>query len=217
MKSYKILTVFGIPLYISRVWLIFTAFIILMNIWTTPAFIFTFLAAYTFVTIHEYGHGIVAMRLGHECKNITIYPYAGVAMVQPFSGNPRHEFLISIAGPATNFLFSCMFFPLLWLRNDYMNILFAINVVLLIFNLLPLFPMDGGRIYKAILTSYLKNDLKAMKIAVRTNLIVAPIIAVVACYYGAYMVAIIMAIIVLVGLAGYRAARLRGNSIGTVE
>lgn len=113
------------------------------------------------VLLHELGHALMARQYGIETADITLYPIGGVARLErmPRGGGP--ELLIALAGPAVNlgiaaFLFGAIevFGP--WLEHTVLLGLMAqmlwINVGLLLFNMLPVFPMDGGRVLRALLS-----------------------------------------------------------------
>ena len=120
------------------------------------------------VLLHELGHALAARYYGIGTDNITLYPFGGIASI---TGNPRsarQEFVIAIAGPAVNFgLFVIL--ALLWGGTGWPALLTgaAINLLMGLFNLLPAFPMDGGRVLRAVLSKrygwYRATDL-AMKV-----------------------------------------------------
>ena len=100
------------------------------------------------VILHELGHSLVAQRLGIQVNQITLYPIGGIAQLasQP---NPKKEIWITIAGPLVNLVIGCALLP--FADNDFLHTLGMANFVLFCFNLLPAFPMDGGRLLRAFL------------------------------------------------------------------
>src|SRR5262249_30782003 len=112
------------------------------------------------VVLHELGHALMARRFGIETRDITLYPIGGVARLERMSERPWEELCIALAGPAVNVAIAValgLFLTVhghprlpLPLDNPF-SFLFATNVMLVFFNLLPIFPMDGGRVLRALL------------------------------------------------------------------
>jgi Zn-dependent protease len=128
-------------------------------------------AFFACVVLHELGHSLTAMRYGVRVPRILLLPIGGMAEFDRIPRKPLSEFLITAAGPAVNFLLVLLFLPIIWgdlsseealpVRSwqEMLINLTAANAVMGVFNLLPIFPMDGGRILRALLaskTSYLK-------------------------------------------------------------
>ncbi|WP_396613367.1 M50 family metallopeptidase (plasmid) [Haloferax sp. S1W] len=110
------------------------------------------------VLLHEFGHSIVALRYGYEIDSITLWLLGGVASFTEFPEDWRHELVIAIAGPVVSVLLgvgSYVVFTSLPASVDAARFVFGylaiLNIVLAAFNLLPGFPMDGGRILRALL------------------------------------------------------------------
>lgn len=110
------------------------------------------------VLLHEFGHSLVAMRYGYEIDSITLWLLGGVAGFTELPEDWRHELLISVAGPVVSVVIgvgSYAVFAVLPTGLDAARFVFGylaiLNVVLAVFNLLPGFPMDGGRILRALL------------------------------------------------------------------
>ncbi len=110
------------------------------------------------VLLHELGHSAVAKRFGYEIDSITLWLLGGVASFTEFPENWRHELLIAVAGPIVSVLIGIGCYivflflgPGLQAAQLVMGYLAVLNVMLAIFNLLPAFPMDGGRILRALL------------------------------------------------------------------
>jgi len=163
------------------------------------------MGVFFFVTVHELCHSLVAARFGIKVKRITLFPIGVVASMQDEPAKPYQELLISLAGPLSNLLIIIVFYyPLLAIlgqdtlmypvlvmtgRLKYeggFNVLahiYWINLVLAVFNMIPAFPMDGGRILRAIL-SYRMNRRKATAIAVRLGHIFALMFAYFGIVYG---------------------------------
>jgi Zn-dependent protease len=123
------------------------------------------------VLVHELGHSVVALRFNIPVRSITLFIFGGVAQIAAEPPSPRAEFLIAIAGPITSFLLALFFTiakPLfaasepLWGLFKYLA---YINFALAIFNLIPGFPLDGGRVFRAIVWAVTKNLRRATLIA----------------------------------------------------
>lgn len=118
------------------------------------------------VLLHEFGHALMARYFGIPTHDITLYPIGGVARLERMTEKPLEEFLIAVAGPAVNVLIaSLLLVPLIplamfnldFLLDDFWGkvllTLFLVNVIMVPFNLLPAFPMDGGRVLRAFLSA----------------------------------------------------------------
>ena len=110
------------------------------------------------VLLHEFGHSIVAMRYGYEIESITLWLLGGLASFAEFPEDWKHEFWIAIAGPVVSVAVGIICYGVFALAPVGSNaVLFVfgylalLNVVLAVFNMLPAFPMDGGRVLRAIL------------------------------------------------------------------
>ncbi len=124
------------------------------------------------IALHELGHTLVAQRYGIPVLDIMLTPIGGVARCAAMPENPHHETRIAVAGPAVSLLLAIVFrllvelFLLAGLRPLALLCLVAasMNTMLLLFNLLPSFPMDGGRVLRASLVPS-KGFLEATRIA----------------------------------------------------
>lgn len=148
-----------------------------------------FLSIYFLVVLHEYGHVMAARRCGTRTASIDIFYLGGVASMD-IPRDPLQELFIAAAGPAVNGLLA---FPLYWLLDAHPFVwdLFRLNLTLLIFNLLPAFPLDGGRILRAALTILSGNRLWATRNAVNCGYAFAAGFAVVGLLTFNFMLAFI--------------------------
>ncbi len=115
----------------------------------------TLVALFGFVLLHELGHSLVAQRLGVKVRSITLLPLGGMALTESLPRRPRDELLIALAGPAVNFLLAGFFFTARAsgaLGGDFVDYILAANLMLGGFNLVPAFPLDGGRVLRAMLS-----------------------------------------------------------------
>ncbi|NPA52899.1 MAG: site-2 protease family protein [Aquificae bacterium] len=130
------------------------------------------------VLLHELAHSLVALRFGLTVKEIDLFIFGGVALIEEEAPNPKVEFLIAIAGPIASFFIGSFFFLLAVLYpvddiiNGVINYLMFVNFIIALFNLVPAFPLDGGRILRAIIWAK-KDLLTATKISAKTGTIFA--------------------------------------------
>jgi Zn-dependent protease len=124
------------------------------------------------VLLHEYGHSLVAIRLGSEVQDITLLPIGGLAKMKSLPERPIDEVKVAVAGPLVNVVLAPIFFGLALLFGGGLSVptnilsgaeslgqvfgaLGAINVALVVFNMIPAFPMDGGRVLRGLLATRL--------------------------------------------------------------
>jgi Zn-dependent protease len=190
-RSFKIGKLFGIPLYLHTTFFLLPAWMLLANAgggMAVSLFLMLCLAGvFSCVVLHELGHALMARVFGIGTESITLYPIGGVARLRSMSDKPFEEICIALAGPAVNLVLAILLAP--WVAATFSlatmegigvsRLLFELlraNVALLLFNLLPCFPMDGGRVLRALLALW-KGQLRATEIAVRVGLVVALLIA----------------------------------------
>lgn len=123
------------------------------------------------VTLHELGHALAAKRFGINTKDITLYPIGGVARLEKMPEKPIQELVVAFAGPSVNVVITLLLLPffydfqfqnqesekaLLIGASNFLPMLGLVNIWLALFNLIPAFPMDGGRVLRALLA--MKTD-----------------------------------------------------------
>lgn len=131
------------------------------------------------VIIHELSHSFIARRYKIPITSITLFIFGGVAQMKKEPSAPKAELNMALAGPFSSYILGLIFFIFYRLAGDYQglkaiaNYLFQINIILGTFNLFPGFPMDGGRVLRAILWERTGNYLNATKMASKTGQIIA--------------------------------------------
>jgi len=144
--------------------------------------IITMLCFFASLLLHEIAHSVVARRFDVPIKGITLFLFGGVAELQSEPQSARAEFWIAIAGPVMSVTLSFGFWGLAQILEllhanqatvEILSYLFVINLVLALFNLVPAFPLDGGRILRAYLWHRHKDLLRATEIAAKSGEIFA--------------------------------------------
>lgn len=141
------------------------------------------LALFASVVLHELSHAIVARRLGIPVGNITLFLFGGVASILREPGAPADELKMAAAGPAASVVIAlaCLVITLLiperfaW-ASDLFTLLAISNAALAVFNLLPAFPSDGGRILRAIIWHFRSSQARATQIAGVASLVIAALL-----------------------------------------
>lgn len=132
------------------------------------------LGLFASVLLHELGHTSVAQRLGIPVDGITLFVFGGVAEMFEEPKTPRDELMMAAAGPLMSLLLACFFLGLVLSRAELglsvplvgvFEYLGVMNLVLVAFNVLPAFPLDGGRMLRAVLWSWRKSQARATRIA----------------------------------------------------
>src|SRR5512142_2192383 len=168
--SWKIARFWGIDIYMHVtfllivLWVAFSYWVEFHNWNAVLGGIVFILLLFACVVLHEYGHALTARRFGVRTRDITLYPIGGVARLERTPEKPVEELWVAIAGPAVTLAIAIALFLVLAATGSLPTLqsltlasgslimrLFAVNVLLFVFNLLPAFPMDGGRVLRALL------------------------------------------------------------------
>ena len=136
------------------------------------------LAVFACVLAHEFGHVLTARRFGIGTRDITLLPIGGVASLERMPEKPSQELVVALAGPAVNVVIAVLLIAVFglsfdsssiqtfqqWSGQGFIQQLVAVNVMLVLFNMLPAFPMDGGRVLRALMSMFMARP-KATRIA----------------------------------------------------
>jgi Zn-dependent protease/CBS domain-containing protein len=168
--SIKLGRLLGIDVYIHVTFLLLLVFIGLVYGMSGGSFaaaltgVLFFVLLFLCVLLHEFGHALTARRYGIPTKDITLLPIGGVARLERMPEKPAQEFWVALAGPAVNVVIALLL--AIWMRatghlaagnplapqdGGLVGKLLTANLFLVLFNLLPAFPMDGGRVLRALL------------------------------------------------------------------
>ena len=181
--SVKLGSFAGIRVYVHWTFVLLLGWILLSHVgqghawteaWRSVGFI---IALFGCVLLHEFGHALTAKHFGIRTRDITLLPIGGIARLERLPENPRHELWVTLAGPAVNVAIAGMLFAILGLAshvNELLQVrllegnfwvqLMWVNIFIGAFNLLPAFPMDGGRVLRALLSMRL-GRAKATRVA----------------------------------------------------
>jgi Zn-dependent protease/CBS domain-containing protein len=193
-KSFQIAKIFGIPFRLDYSWfIIFILITVMLSLnlfpnaypgWETYAYwvigVITGLLFFASVLVHELAHSIVSIKKGIPVNSITLFLFGGVAQISKEAAQPKTELVISLAGPASSLLLGGVFYGIAYLCNGWNVYLYAltsylslINLILAAFNMIPGFPLDGGRVLRAIVWLTTGSYLRATKIATTAGYIIS--------------------------------------------
>lgn len=148
-------TYFNVPLYFHWLWFVIVAAVGILN----PTFFAPFLTVFFFVVLHEYGHCITAKKFNTSVSDITMYPFGGLARIDIRPERPLEELFIILAGPMVNiFLALVLTCVHAFTGGSYLMLCIYLNAALAVFNMLPVFPLDGGRCLRSVLTIFMRGD-----------------------------------------------------------
>ncbi|MDY6826014.1 MAG: site-2 protease family protein [Bacillota bacterium] len=186
-NSFRLIYLKGIPVEIHISWLlIFFLFSITLALSYFPsvveglespvywlAAVLTTLVVFVSVLTHEVGHSLVALREGIPIKKIVLFVFGGVAQMESEPKSPAAEFKVTAAGPLTSLVIALIAGALYYLLlpsgkiiGETVYFIARLNLIMAVFNLIPAFPLDGGRLFRSIVWYFGKNILSATRIAV---------------------------------------------------
>lgn len=204
--SWKIGTIADIPIFIHSTFVLVLLYIGYESasrgqglVATIIAMIFV-LVVFGCVVLHELGHALTARRYGIRTRDITLLPIGGLARLERMPDDPRQEFWVALAGPAVNVVIALALYFALSLQGPwppgagfsitagpFLHRVMVINVILVVFNMLPAFPMDGGRVLRALLAMRL-DYTRATQLAANVGQGMALLFALVGLLYNPFLV-----------------------------
>jgi Zn-dependent protease/predicted transcriptional regulator len=203
--SIKIGKFVGIDVYMHLTFLLLVGWVALVHwqrgqsvgaVWVGVLFI---LAIFTCVVLHEFGHALMARRYGIATRDIILLPIGGVARLEKMPSQPMQELWVALAGPAVNVVIAAALF--VWLQataswepvqrltvttGPLLERLMAINLFMIAFNMIPAFPMDGGRVLRAALATRLAYG-RATRIAASIGRTIAVLFGLMGLIYSPFL------------------------------
>jgi Zn-dependent protease/predicted transcriptional regulator len=188
--SFQIARIAGIDVKIHATFFLLLAYFAYagQKVGGTPAAISSVLfvcLVFVCVLLHEFGHALAARRYGIRTPDITLLPIGGVARLEKMPDNPAQEVVVAIAGPLVNVAIAAVLALIIYLTGGFpaqvpldehsLSLplkLLGVNVMLVVFNLIPAFPMDGGRVLRALLAMRMEYA-RATNIAATTGQVIA--------------------------------------------
>lgn len=186
-KGFRVAKILGIDVYLDLSWFLIFGLVTFslasgyfpkMAPGTSQAsfWIVGFLTSAAFfgsVVFHEFAHALTAKNFGIKTKRVTLFFLGGIAQIEKDVSSAKAEFLIAFAGPVSSVALAGLFWGFAYFGEGFLPVivlvglayLVLINLLLAGFNLIPGFPLDGGRILRAVLWAYLRNEAKANRFA----------------------------------------------------
>jgi Zn-dependent protease len=213
--SFRLFRLFGIDVSMHWTWLLVAYYQFQMRghryegnaAWAVAEY----LALFAIVLVHEFGHALACKSVGGIATNILLWPFGGIAFVQP---PPRAGALLwsIVAGPLVNVVLLPVFGFLYLGTNlgghvgEFVKMLWLINLMLLVFNLLPIYPLDGGQIVRAVLWFFV-GRARSLLVAATIGLLGAAGIVILALSYREWWLLLLATLGAMQSLAGFQQAR----------
>jgi len=222
----------GIRVQVHFTFLIFMAWIVLSGLiagntqQVVLANALFMLGLFSCVVLHEFGHALTAKYYGILTKDITLLPIGGVARLERMPDDPRQELWVALAGPAVNVVIAAGLYTWLYFTRGGMNLsgidvargsfaerILLVNISLVVFNMLPAFPMDGGRVVRALLATRMEYA-RATQIAANLGQGMALLFGLVGFFYNPMLMFI--ALFVWIGAAQESSMVLMKSALGGI-
>jgi Zn-dependent protease len=230
--SLKIGRFAGIDVYMHFTFLLLIGWVALLHwrqgqsIAAAAAGVIFILAVFLCVVLHEFGHALAARRYGIKTRDIILLPIGGVARLERLPTNPLQELWVALAGPAVNVVIAAGLF--IWLKSTasfeplqmltmttgpFLERILAVNLFLVAFNMIPAFPMDGGRVLRAILATR-KDYARATQIAASIGQGIAVFFGLIGLFYNPML--LFIAFFVWIGAAQEASSAQMKSAIGGI-
>jgi Zn-dependent protease/CBS domain-containing protein len=169
--SFKIGSAWGIPIELHITFILLIAAVFILSVPTQQFYtFFIVLFLFVFVVFHELAHSVIARNYGIKVRKIILYPIGGVSEIEEIPDNPSQEWRMAVGGPLTSLVLgvallgisllispqSLTIYTFTTITGNFLTDLAILNILLGAFNLIPAFPMDGGRVFRALLAERLK-------------------------------------------------------------
>ena len=154
------------------------------------------LAIFSCVVLHELGHALAAKKYGIKTRDIILLPIGGVARLEKMPNQPIQELWVALAGPAVNVVIVALLAVYLWITNTltpdnqltmttaaFVERIMGVNIFLILFNMIPAFPMDGGRVFRALLATRLAY-VRATQISANLGQAIALLFGIIGLFYN---------------------------------
>ena len=228
--SWRVGSIAGIALFVHATFLLLLAWVALAEYQASRSAAEAFngvlfvVAVFGTVVLHELGHALAARRYGIRTRDITLLPIGGVARLEHMPREPRQELVVALAGPAVNVVIAGILYAVLsltggiptflddaslsagFLERGFAVRLLAVNIWLVLFNLIPAFPMDGGRVLRALLAMRSGEYARATETAARVGRFFALLFGVVGMFVLGNPFLVIIALFVWLGAAAEASA-----------
>ena len=236
--SWRIGRIAGIDLYVHATFLLLLAYVAYLEyrqglaaIGVALLYIF---ALFAIVVLHELGHALTARRYGVRTRDIILLPIGGVARLERMPRDPRQELLVALAGPAVNVVLAAVLFVLVRLAGqfptgslsdldiamsprEFLYALAIVNIFIAVFNMLPAFPMDGGRVLRALLAMRMSSYARATELAARTGRVFALLLGIAGIWWFGNPLLVLIALFVWLGAGSEAAAVQTSESLDGVS
>ena len=240
--SFKIGSAWGIPIELHITFILLIAAVFILSLPTQQFYTFAIvLFLFIFVVFHELAHSVIARHYGIKVRKIILYPIGGVSEIEEIPDNPSQEWRMAVAGPLTSLVLGVALlgvslvispqafsiYSFTTITGNFLTDLATLNILLGAFNLIPAFPMDGGRVFRALLAERLKYS-DATRYAVYLGKIFGIAMVLIGFVYNFFL--ILVGIFVYIGaseeaeqtiisttLAGVRVKDVMQSEIGSVN